>query len=71
MKGSPRAYALTEKGERFVDMMRAGLASSTPDLYGLCPVCDRYRRVTATGIVTVHALAGVVCRGTGRKAVVS
>jgi hypothetical protein len=69
--GRPRAIALTEKGERFVDMMRAGRLSSSPDLFGLCGVCQRYRRVTATDIVIEHILSGRACAGTGTKAVAS
>ena len=67
--GRPRAYALTEKGERYVDMIRSGRLAVSQDLYGLCPMCGRYRRVTASNIVVEHLLYGRACAGTGRKAV--
>lgn len=78
MKGSPRTYVLTAKGERFVALMRLGVISQTGPIADgrgrkpsrwMCPICHRRAAVTAIGLVKVHAVRGKECRGTGRQAV--
>lgn len=78
MKGSPRTYVLTDKGERFVALMRLGVVpedgpvqtwkgrkSTRPK----CPVCQRFVDVTPRLFVRLHRSGRKECRGTGQRAV--